>query len=78
MEKGKEVKKKRCHVETFSRVVGFFRPVQEWNRGKGIHGEFKDRKTYDKTFGKIINPGGQDGQGDKSSRDEKHTEGAGN
>ena len=33
-----------CKVETFSRVTGFFRPVQDWNEGKTE--EFKDRKKY--------------------------------
>jgi anaerobic ribonucleoside-triphosphate reductase len=32
----------RCEV--YSRVVGFLRPVQEWNKGK--QQEYKDRKTY--------------------------------
>jgi ribonucleoside-triphosphate reductase len=31
-------------VEVWSRVVGFFRPVQQWNDGK--QQEFKDRKTF--------------------------------
>jgi hypothetical protein len=31
-------------VETVSRVVGFFRPVQFWNPGKKE--EFKDRKYF--------------------------------
>ncbi|PIO00442.1 ribonucleoside triphosphate reductase [archaeon CG10_big_fil_rev_8_21_14_0_10_43_11] len=30
--------------EVFSRVVGYFRPVQNWNHGK--REEFKDRRTY--------------------------------
>ena len=38
---------KKCNVEVFSRVTGFFRPVQTWNPGKGVNGEFKDRKRYD-------------------------------
>ena len=37
--------KKECKVEVFSRVTGFFRPVQSWNEGKVE--EFKDRKTFD-------------------------------
>ncbi|NQT32594.1 MAG: hypothetical protein HQ594_02855 [Candidatus Omnitrophica bacterium] len=36
--------KKDCSVEVFSRVTGFFRPVQSWNKGKTE--EFKDRKRY--------------------------------
>jgi len=31
-------------TEVFSRVCGFFRPVQTWNRGKVA--EFRDRKVY--------------------------------
>jgi anaerobic ribonucleoside-triphosphate reductase len=30
----------------FSRITGFFRPVQEWNRGKKE--EFSQRKKFDK------------------------------
>lgn len=33
-----------CKVEVFSRVTGFYRPVQAWNQGKKA--EFKARKTY--------------------------------
>lgn len=36
---------KKCNVEVFSRVTGFFRPVQSWNKGKAE--EFKERKRYD-------------------------------
>ena len=37
-------RKNKCKVEVFSRVAGFFRPVQVWNEGK--QEEFKDRKKY--------------------------------
>ena len=30
--------------EVYSRVVGFIRPVKQWNKGKKA--EFKNRKTY--------------------------------
>jgi ribonucleoside-triphosphate reductase len=33
---------KECEV--FSRVVGYHRPIKNWNRGK--QEEFKDRKVY--------------------------------
>lgn len=33
--------------EIYSRVVGYFRPVADWNKGKKE--EFKDRKTYQAT-----------------------------
>ena len=35
-------------VEVYSRVVGYFRPVNQWNKGK--QEEFKERKEY-----KVIN-----------------------
>jgi ribonucleoside-triphosphate reductase len=31
-------------TEVYSRVCGFFRPVQQWNKGKKE--EFKDRQEY--------------------------------
>jgi len=31
--------------EVYSRVVGYYRPVQNWNIGK--QQEFKERNTYD-------------------------------
>ncbi len=39
-------KSTRCgeRTEVYSRVVGYFRPVQQWNKGKAE--EFKDRKTF--------------------------------
>ena len=36
--------KNRCEVEVFSRVTGFFRPVQSWNKGKTE--EFSQRQKY--------------------------------
>jgi len=39
------IDKDSCTTEVFSRVTGFFRPVQEWNDGK--QAEFKARNTYD-------------------------------
>jgi anaerobic ribonucleoside-triphosphate reductase len=33
---------KKCEV--FSRIVGYFRPVRNWNKGKSE--EFKNRKTF--------------------------------
>ena len=40
-------KLERTKCEVYSRVVGYLRPVFQWNEGKKE--EFKDRKTYDKT-----------------------------
>jgi ribonucleoside-triphosphate reductase len=34
-------------TEVYSRVCGFFRPVQQWNRGKKE--EFKERSEYQMT-----------------------------
>lgn len=36
----------KCNAKTevYTRVCGFMRPVQVWNRGKKE--EYKDRKTY--------------------------------
>ncbi len=31
-------------TEVYSRIVGYFRPVSNWNAGKKQ--EFKERKTY--------------------------------
>ena len=31
-------------IEVYSRVTGFFRPVDNWNEGKKE--EYNDRKTY--------------------------------
>lgn len=39
--------KKRCSAKTevFQRVTGFYRPVQQWNKGK--RSEYEDRLPYD-------------------------------
>jgi hypothetical protein len=36
---------KKIVCEIYSRVVGYFRPIQNWNLGK--RAEFDDRKNYD-------------------------------
>ena len=36
--------KERTKCEVYSRVVGYLRPVKQWNEGK--QAEFKDRKTF--------------------------------
>ena len=38
----KTVRKVPCEV--YSRIVGYLRPVQNWNKGK--RQEFKERQTY--------------------------------
>ena len=42
-------KTKRTRCEVYSRVVGYLRPVNQWNEGK--QAEFTDRKTFDKQIG---------------------------
>ena len=44
------VKKQKasCTTEIYSRVTGFYRPVEQWNPGKTE--EFKDRETYEDTI----------------------------
>lgn len=42
--KAAEAKAKGTPCEVFSRVVGYLRPVQNWNDGKKE--EYKLRKTY--------------------------------
>lgn len=32
-------------TEIYSRVVGYYRPVNQWNKGK--QSEFQDRQEYD-------------------------------
>jgi len=41
---GKESKTCGQKTEVYSRIVGYFRPVQNWNAGK--QEEFKDRRDY--------------------------------
>lgn len=36
---------KKIPVEIYSRVVGYYRPVANWNKGK--QEEFQDRRTFD-------------------------------
>lgn len=40
-------KTRKCNapVQTFSRVVGFYTPINQWNKGK--REEFDDRAVYD-------------------------------
>jgi ribonucleoside-triphosphate reductase (formate) len=35
---------KRTRCEVYSRVVGYLRPVNQWNDGKNA--EFSDRQTF--------------------------------
>ena len=42
------MEKERTKCEVYSRVVGYLRPVQQWNDGK--QEEFKERKTFGKAL----------------------------
>ena len=43
---------KTTECEIYSRVVGYLRPVKQWNRGK--QQEFNDRKTFDMMKKKVM------------------------
>ena len=40
----KDLEEKRTKCEVYSRVVGYLRPVNQWNLGK--QQEFSDRKVF--------------------------------
>jgi ribonucleoside-triphosphate reductase len=40
-----DIESKRTECEVYSRVVGYMRPVKQWNLGK--QQEFSDRKLFD-------------------------------
>ena len=42
-------------AEVYSRITGYYRPVQNWNDGKAQ--EFKDRRTYDIGASKLTHSG---------------------
>lgn len=44
------IKVEGSECEVYSRVVGYYRPVKKWNKGK--RAEYKDRLSY-KSTGKI-------------------------
>ncbi|KPL21065.1 MAG: hypothetical protein AMJ93_10560 [Anaerolineae bacterium SM23_84] len=44
VEKTNSHPQKRVPCEVYSRIVGYLRPVQDWNEGK--QQEFAERKTY--------------------------------
>ena len=44
-EKKEEQSKKLVECETYSRVVGYYRPIKQWNKGKKE--EFKNRENFD-------------------------------
>jgi len=40
----KDLEEQRTKCEVYSRIVGYIRPVQQWNDGK--QAEFADRKEF--------------------------------
>ena len=46
-------------TEVYSRITGYYRPVQNWNVGKAE--EFRERKTYDVPNSKLTHSGPLDG-----------------
>ena len=42
-------KLQRQPCEVYSRVVGYLRPIQQWNKGKKA--EYHDRQEYNKQIG---------------------------
>ncbi len=44
MEENPDKESKRIKCEVYSRVVGYLRPVDQWNEGK--QAEFSERQTY--------------------------------
>lgn len=44
MKNKSDLEAKRQPCEVYSRIVGYIRPIQNWNEGK--QAEFKDRKIY--------------------------------
>lgn len=42
------IKRERQRTEIYSRIVGYIRPVNDWNVSK--QQEFNDRKNYDPTL----------------------------
>lgn len=49
-ENEKALEEKRTECEVYSRIVGYIRPLQNWNPGKAA--EFEDRVNYDKQITK--------------------------
>jgi ribonucleoside-triphosphate reductase len=47
-----ETRGKKIRCEVYSRIVGYLRPVDQWNDGK--QSEFGDRKLFDKNIGKPV------------------------
>lgn len=53
-------------TEVYSRITGYYRPVQNWNDGKSQ--EFKDRKLYNVATSKLVS----EGRDAKEAKEEKN------
>lgn len=64
---------RRCgmRTEVYSRVVGYYRPVQQWNRGK--RAEHKDRKLFKLDPSTALRAGG--GRSFDSAQDNRTVDG---
>ncbi|MEK7189931.1 MAG: anaerobic ribonucleoside-triphosphate reductase [Patescibacteria group bacterium] len=49
---GGDLSAKRQACEVYSRIVGYLRPVTQWNKGKKA--EFYDRCEYDKQLTEAV------------------------
>ena len=54
-------------TEVYSRITGYYRPVQNWNVGKAE--EFKERKTYDVPHSTLSHKGPLYASGEKKDKD---------
>ncbi len=54
-------------TEVYSRITGYYRPVQNWNDGKAQ--EFKDRVTYDVTHKNVAHKHNVTAEADKNNRE---------
>lgn len=50
---GSDLSARRQPCEVYSRVVGYLRPVVQWNKGKKA--EFYDRREYDRQLQEAVN-----------------------
>jgi ribonucleoside-triphosphate reductase len=50
--KEKDLESKRTECEVYSRVVGYLRPINQWNKGK--QQEFSDRKMFNTKEKKVM------------------------
>lgn len=63
-------------TEVYSRITGYYRPVQNWNTGKSE--EFKERKTYNIGTSRLTHQGVLAHGGCKNEPESKAAEGCGN